>query len=173
VGSASSDTSPEADLLEKVRRLSARATEIPYGDLEHLLRGEWKQLPVKGWAEIVTLASDQAARWLTLWLFSPAERPDRRAAEENKRWEAAYVAYSKALFEKVPAVRDDINKQHKLLVAQHAVSRRLAQHKGHFPPGILSQAAIWCGRIGLERLSSNLYARALYPKGSIGRAELK
>ena len=150
--------------------MSASQVELPCRDFERLLRSDSQDTPAADWSEVVSLASEQVARWNARLMFSPATSPDGEAAKELKLWEAAYAITSDALVEQVPGVRAAISERHQLRRAMLITERRLKHGQGQRLPGLLSAAAHLANRVGLRHLAQRLMCRALYPKGSVGRA---
>jgi len=163
-------------LLASLRQFSVSNAVIPHADFQRLVDRENREMPLTEWNEVVSFASDQCAKWQVRWLFSPAASPDTRAADELEKWRQAYVAYVEPLVERSPDVREPLEREHRLRALQSALGRRLEESKGRpldrSLSALLSKAAILLGRAGMRSVAARLYTTALYPKGTVGRAEM-
>ena len=164
----------DAGLLASLRQLSVSNAAITHAEFQRMVDREDRELALTEWHEVVTFASDQCAQWQVRWLFSPVASPDTRAAEELDRWRRAYVGYVEPFVERAPNVREPLEREHRLRAAQRALGRRLEESKGRpldrWLSALLSKAAILLGRAGMRGVAGRLYATALYPKGTVGRA---
>lgn len=174
-GMLTADGDGSDSLLPRVRALAAIDDYVPHADLEALLEAhaDRQQVPLAGWHEVVSFASDQCARWQARWLFSPAADPDRTAAAELDGWRGLHAACAEALLTRVPEVRARLERHHEMTALRHALQRRLEETEGRsarrIALAILSQTAGIARRAGLHGLAARLDAAALYPAGSVGR----
>lgn len=164
----------ETELLDCLRQLSDSKASASYREFQLLIDRAGREISLTGWNEVVTLVSDHCAHWQTQWLFSPSLSPDTRAAEESDGWRRVYAACSGILIDRSPHLRETIDRLHRLRCLDHAIQRRMQLSGGRIAErsytALLSHAAILVGRVGLTRLAEHLYAMALYPKGTVGRA---
>lgn len=164
-----------ACFLASLRQFSVSGAPVPHAEFQRVIDHENREMPLAEWHEVVSFASKQCAQWQVRWLFSPAASPDTRAADEVEKWRKAYAAYVELLVERVPDVREPLEREHRLRAAQCALERRLDESKGRplssrsLSP-LLSKVAILLGRAGLRGAAGRLYATTLYPKGTVGRA---
>jgi hypothetical protein len=166
----------QSELFTRLRDLSSSNSCLPHGEFQRLLDAspEGRKLPLPVWKEVVDFASDQCARWQAQWLFSPAASPDTTAAQEFESWRQLYATCSAALVERVPDVKEHLGRQHSLTALQHALQLQIEHTKGRpirrLSSAILSRTAILLRRVGMSDFAERLYARALYPEGTVGRA---
>jgi hypothetical protein len=162
-------------LLSRVRPLAAADDYAFHAEVQALIeaQADRRQMPLAGWHEVVSFASDQCARWQARWLFSPAADPDQEAAAELEGWRALHAACAEALLTRVPEVRARLERQHEVTALRHALYRQLQDTEGRRARrmllAIVSQAAGVARRIGLRGIAARLDATALYPPGSVGR----
>ena len=168
--------SPQTELFTRLRDLSSSNSRLPHMEFQRLLEAtpEARELSLPHWKEVVDFASDQCARWQAQWLFSAAASPDTTAAQEFEGWRQLYATCSAALVEHVPDIREQICHKHSLTALQHALQQQLEHTKGRpirrLCSAILSGTAILLRRVGMCHFAERLYARALYPEGTVGRA---
>jgi hypothetical protein len=162
-------------LLPRMRALALADEYVTHAELASLVEAHAgrEQLPLADWHEVVSLASDQCARWGTRWLFSPAAAPDQAAEAELAGWRALYAVLAEALLTRVPEVRAQLERQHEITALRHALTRRLEETEGRTGRRVmmaaLSQIARLARPLGLASLAARLDAAALYPPGSVGR----
>jgi hypothetical protein len=169
------DTShiPKATFLMSLEELAAEP--VPHqqivqaftsiGDAENFTAAEFKKL--------VDFSVFQLALWRVRWHFSSADAPDTAAEGEDAGWQRLWDVFSSALAEKVPDVAEPLRQVKDLSVGQALIQRKL-EHDGM---SILRKwwaagaggLAIALKRIGFRGIAQELYKRALYPRGTVGR----
>jgi hypothetical protein len=109
-------------------------------------------------------------------LFSAAASPDTEAAREFEGWRQVYATCSEAMVERLPEVREDIERRHRMVALQCALELQQRYVKERpiqrLCSAILSQSAIILHRVGIGVFAERLYARALYPNGTVGRGRV-
>ncbi len=140
----------------------------------------FQELPVEDftpaeWKKVIDFSTDQVSRWQVEWLFSPVSAPNVHASTELEAWRQLWILFSKTLVAQVPEIDEPLRQQHDLIAARYLLTCKL-QHDAtdswaRITSPVLGRVAITMNRIGLQRIGRKLYSLALYPPGSVGRAE--
>jgi hypothetical protein len=157
-------------LLDLATSLSKERHGVPYRDFERVFRESTKEdITVDGWRKITGFTSDQLGFWESAWLFSRAHSPNLQAKSEMQGWKTVCE-----LKNKISEAADMIEEQHDLAVLKYSIKRAADYNESkpsrRFTAHVRSSLLIKLDEIGLRRVASRLYARALYPKGTVGRA---
>ena len=154
-------------LLSHSAHAGSKGTVVTLGELKSTTPAEWKK--------VVDFSTGQVSRWQVEWLFSPASAPNLRASTELGAWRELWRLFSKTLIDQVPEVDEPLRQQHDLTAAQYLLNRKLQHDAGNpwarIASPVLGRVAITLNRIGLQHIGRKLYSVALYPPGSVGRAE--
>jgi hypothetical protein len=78
---------------------------------------------------------------------------------------------SKALTDKVPEVKEQLQRKKDLLTAQYLLEQKLLDRGDTLASSAMGRLALTLNSLGLRGAAHWLYKRALYPPGSVGRAE--
>ncbi len=123
--------------------------------------------------KLVDFSVSQLALWRVRWLFSSADTPDTVAKGEDDGWERIWNVFSSVLAEKVPDVAEPLRRMKDLSVGQALIQRKLEQDgSSTLRKWWASSAggfAITLNRLGFQSVAAQLYKRALYPRGTVGR----
>ena len=83
--------------------------------------------------------------------------------------------YSETLSERVPEFREEIRRDRELSALQQALKKSLEYSRTRplrrLAAATLSNLAIILDCFGLQNAGSQLYSRALYPSGTVGRSK--
>jgi hypothetical protein len=165
----------KSELLDCVTSLSQEGHGVHYLDFECVFRESAKEdITVDGWRKITSFTSDQLGFWEAEWLFSSAYSPNMKAKSEMHGWKIICEACLVELKNKISAAADMINEQHNLAVLKYSMKRAVRYNESKpsrkFKANVRSSILVKLDEIGLRRIASRLYVRALYPKGTVGRA---
>lgn len=165
----------KSELLDCVTSLSKEGHSVYYQDFERVFRESAKEdITVDGWRKITSFTSDQLGFWEAEWLFSSAYSPNTKAKSEMHGWKIICEACLGELKNKISAAADMVEEQHNLAVLKYSMKRAVDYNESKpsrkFKANVRSSILIKLDEIGLRRIASRLYVRALYPKGTVGRA---
>ncbi len=165
----------KSELFDRLTCLSKEGHGVHYQDFERVFRESAKEdIMVDGWRKITSFISDQLGFWEAEWLFSPAYSPNTNAKSEMRGWMIICEACLGELKNKITEAADIVEGQHNLAVLKYSMKRAVDYDKSKpsrkFKANVRSSILIKLDEIGLRRVASRLYVRALYPKGTVGRA---
>jgi hypothetical protein len=165
----------KSELLERITSPSKEVHGATYQDFERVFKESAKEdISVDDWRKITRFTSDQLGFWETEWLFSQAYSPNMQAKSEMDGWKMICEACLAELKNKIAAAADMIEEQHDLAVLKYSIKRAVDYNESKpsrkFKANVRSSILVKLDEIGLRRFASRLYARALYPKGTVGRA---
>jgi hypothetical protein len=165
----------KSELLDRVSSLSKKGHGVHYEDFERVFSESAKEdVPVDGWRKITSFASDQLGFWEAEWLFSWEYSPNTKAKSEMHGWKIICEACLSELKNKISEAPDMIEEQHELAVLKYSIKRAVdyseSKPSRKFKANVRSAILIKLDKIGFSGVASRLYARALYPKGTVGRA---
>jgi len=163
------------DITACMRNLSNGTKGVSYQDFERVVR-EMGDITVSELKEVVTFATDQFGFWQTEWLFSPANSPNAVAATEIDGWKLLCRVFTEKLVKKVPEVKGLLDRQQSLTLLQHNIERRVSYNKTRplerLFTLVLAKTSFALNKIGFASIAQKLYECSLYPKGTVGRANL-
>ena len=170
------DTSPKSktEFLASLERLTKEAAAVSHDDMARALKSVPEQdFTASEWGKVVDFALDQLGQWQAKWLFSSARAPDTRAEAQNEAWEHLWSVFSKALADKVPGIEEALLRKKDLSTAKYLLERKVQQDRGaaKLASLVMSRLAITLNSLGFRGIAYSLYKRALYPSGSVGRAQ--
>lgn len=166
----------KAEFLASLARLTSEATALPHDEIV----SAFKSVPENDftsaeWYEVVEFALNQIGEWQVKWLFSPAQAPDTRAQTETDAWERLWDVFSQTLVDKVPEIKEQLRRKKDLLISQRLLQQKLQQDRGNpaaaLAASMMGRLAIALNRLGCGGIARRLYKRALYPSGTVGRAQ--
>jgi hypothetical protein len=165
-------------LIPTVRRLAASNGRLPYSDIEPFLladAGKGGSHSPKETRELLDVACDQSALWMTRWMLSPTTSPDKEARREFELWNSLHEAVLLELAKHFPSLRELAEQKQTLAFVESAMRERLREIEKRpihrFVIASTSRIGIFLNRAGYNRVGSRLHAVALFPKGSVGRHE--
>ncbi len=165
----------KSEFLDRVTSLSKEGHGVHYQDFERVFRESAKEdIPVDGWRKITSFTSDQRGFWEAEWLFSQAYSPNMMAKSEMNGWKIICEACLDELKNKISEAAYMIEEQRNLAVLKYSLKRAVAYNESKLSrkirANVRSSLLIKLDEIGLRRVAARLYARTLYPKGTVGRA---
>ncbi|MFI4922595.1 MAG: hypothetical protein ACHP6J_02645 [Burkholderiales bacterium] len=164
----------KTEFLASLERLTTEATSISHDEMV----AAFKSVPDNNvtaaeWYKLVDFAVDQIGQWQVKWLFSSAQAPDTIAQTEADAWERLRDVFSKALVEIVPGIEGELRHKKDLVIAQRLLEWKVQQDHGgrasKLASSVMSRLAITLNRFGCKGIAQRLYAKALYPPGTVGR----
>lgn len=166
------ETSPQ-NLDELLELLAQESREISFRALDRLL-GDKGGVSAVQWRRIAACSASWMGRWESAWMFSPAYAPDETAVSEYEGWRRIWSESCTILVEHSPELQTELATEQRLQSLQHTRRRREAYNRtkpGESISSILySQTAYVINKLGFNAKAVQLYARHLYPCGSVGRA---
>jgi hypothetical protein len=166
------DDSKESNFIQRMEGLSKQNRSVSHRDFERLIK-EGGNLTLQETKQVFYFASEQLAFWEAEWFYSPAHSPNTTAQEEIEGWHLIYKAISNTLVEKVPQIRGELEKLHTRTLLRHSIERTVAYNKTRpllrISENIFSSLSFALDKLGFQRAAKQLYARSLYPKGTVGR----
>ena len=166
----------KTEFLASMERLTTEAAAISHTEIATALESvPENDFTVAEWYKLTDFALDQIGKWQVKWLFSPAQTPDTVAQTEAEAWERLWDVFSKALVEQVPEVEVELHEKKRLSIPQQLMRQKVQQESGNrpamFASSVTSRLAIVLNSLGCKSIAHRLYARALFPSGSVGRAQ--
>lgn len=164
-----------SDLTERLSLLSKNSRGVSCQDFKCVLTEmPTSDIPIDAWYKITNFTSEQLGFWEAEWFFSWAHSPNTNAQSEMQEWKVVCRACLDALKDKIPTAVDQLEKQHDLIVLRYSIKRAADYNEStpfrKFKATALSTTSFKLNNIGFHRFASYLYALALYPKGTVGRA---
>jgi len=165
----------DRDITARMRNLSNGTKGVPLRDFERVI-GELGDITVSELKEVVYFATEQFGFWEAEWLFSPAHRPNTVAQAEIDGWKLVCRVLTEELVKKVPEVRELSEKRQTQILLRHSLERRINYNKTkpleRLFALVFSTISIALYRLGFTSIAQKLYSYSLYPKGTVGRANL-
>lgn len=127
------------------------------------------------WNKIADFALNQLSEWQAEWLFSSARAPDRKAQGETEAWESLWNTVADQLTNAIPEVKGSLQERKDLVLTERILERKLQQDNGRvaarFKSLAMSYSAHILNALGFKGAARKLMAGALYPAGTVGRAQ--
>jgi len=161
-------------LLARLELLAKQSKGVSCQDFERLIKEDGNSsISVSELHKVFDFACDHFGFWEAEWSFSFADSPDNVAKMEREGWEILCHALFDSLVEKIPDARETLEGLRGRSLLLHAMRRRLEYNEGKtfkkLTGVLLSKMSFVFNRLGFRRIAESLYARALYPKGTIAR----
>jgi hypothetical protein len=162
----------KAEFLTSLERLAAEP--LPHHKMVDALQAVTEEdFTVAELKSVAEVAVVQLSLWRARWLFSSAHAPDTVAEVEDAAWHQVWDVLSSELAQKAPDIAQPMRRMKDLSVARALIQRKL-EHDGTSTLRKLwasgaGSFAITLNRLGFRRIAEELYKRALYPRGSVGR----
>lgn len=169
-------TTSKKDLLASLEQVTAKAAAISHNQMMTALESvPENDFTAAEWHKLVDFAQGQIGQWRVKWLFSSAQAPDTIAQAEDDAWERLWDLFSKSLVEAVPEIEAQLHNVKNLSVTQRITERKLEHDRRNraavIVSSVMSRIAITLNRLGCKGVARWLYTRALYPSGTVGRAQ--
>ena len=165
----------KGNLIARMGFLSNGSSGVFCRDFERVLK-EMGNVTISEWGQVVTFATDQLGFWEAEWLFSPEHRPNTVAQAEIDGWKLVCRVLTEELVKKVPEVRELSEKRQTQILLRHSLERRINYNKTkpleRLFALVFSTISIALYRLGFTSIAQKLYSYSLYPKGTVGRANL-
>jgi hypothetical protein len=166
-------TSSESDILTFLESLSNGNIGVTIEHISPFLRNMPENISVTALNQLVIFASDQVGIWGAEWAFSPANAPNTTAKAESARWDKLRAGWVDLLLAQVPDLRETQKHIQEYTEFGHYLKLRLDYNKTkpiqRLSSNILSKISQWLRILGFYNIGKQLYSRALYPKGTVGR----
>jgi len=161
------------DLDGLLELLDRDSQEISFRALERLLDDKGA-VSTEQWRRIAACCANRMGRWESAWMFSPAYAPDETAVSEYEGWRRIWNESVAMLVEHSPELQTELATEQRLQSLKHTRMRRDAFNRtkpGESLSSILySQTAYVINKLGFNAKAVQLYAKHLYPCGTVGRA---
>lgn len=123
--------------------------------------------------KIYDLICWQLGFWESQWMFSPANAPDTEAAAEYEGWRGYWFECYETLLARDPEQQAQLLGKQRLNSLNQTRKRRAEFNSRSVSDRIgtilLSQAAYVVNKVGMNDSAVKMYARCLYPSGTVGR----
>jgi len=163
---------PALNLDELLDTLGKNSPDISFQAVASLL-GSREAVTAAQWRRIAACSADYMGRWESAWMFSPAYAPDETAVSEYEGWRSVWNESVATLLEKSPELQAELATEQRLQSLNHTRRRREAYNRtkpGESLSSILySQIAYVINKLGFSAKAVQLYAKHLYPPGTVGR----
>jgi hypothetical protein len=160
-------------MVEGIDHLSQFRDATDYRRFSSLLE-QVDSASLTDWGEIVRFASIRWQEWEVQWLYSSAASPDLEAAEQRQGWRRIHEGCVALLVERIPDIGGPLEDEASYQGLSLGIKRGLAM-RGPIARrwwGFVSHVAIFMGkRLGFSTLGRLLYSSAMFPAGTVGRAE--
>jgi hypothetical protein len=162
------------ELLTRLEQLTGESKGLSSREFLRLMKEDGNtSIPTSQLSKGYRFAYDQLAFWQAEWSFSRADSPDSVAKIEVECWEILCRSFFDSLVEIIPDQQEKIEGLQGKILLHHAMRRRLEYNEGktfrNLTARLLSEISFVFNRLGLSSIARNLYARALYPKGTVAR----
>ncbi|MBI4824820.1 MAG: hypothetical protein HY807_00145 [Nitrospirae bacterium] len=162
----------ERDTLTQLQSLSNSNRGITIEEIAPFLKSLPENISMPVLHALINLGSNQVGIWKSQWLFSFANSPNTTAKAESERWSNVRDKWLDLLSELAPDLRELLQRQNKLTEFGHHLTRSLDYNKTkpfkRITSSILSYLSMFMGKLGFDKIGERLYARALFPKGTVG-----
>ena len=166
----------KTEFLAALERLTIDAAALPNDEMVKAFESvPENNFTLAEWYKLVEFALNQISQWQVKWLFSSAQAPDTRAQIENDAWKRMWDVFSKALIDRKPEIEEQLRKIKDLSIAQKILERKLQLDSGNqaavFATSTMGSLSLTLNRLGFRGIARGLYKLALFPSGSVGRAQ--
>jgi len=153
--------------------LGQESQEISFRALDQLL-GDRGAVSAEQWRRIASCSASRMGRWESAWMFSPVCAPDETAVAEFEGWRRIWSESCAVLVEQSPELKAELSTEQRQQSLRHTRRRRDAYNStkpGESMSSILySQIAYVVNKLGFNDRAVKLYAKHLYPYGTVGRS---
>ncbi len=163
----------ETALLERTAAIAASGKGVSSEEFLALMRQAPESITPSDMNKVVKMASEQVGYWEAEYMFSRADTPNAAAAAESAGWKNTWSACAETLINLAPELRDKLDEQQRMVALHYHLSRRVEYNStrpfARVASYVFSYASFALKRIGLRSLAQAIYARGLYPAGTVGR----
>lgn len=166
--------SNKAEFLAALERLTSEGALLPNEEMVRAFSSlEGANFTMPELKTIVDFAVEQIGQWQARWLFSSAQAPDIGAEAEADEWERVWDGFSTELMENVSGLEELLRRGKDLVVAKRLLERKLELDGGsrirRFASWAMGGLAIALHRLGCGGIAQDIYKKALFPSGTVGR----
>jgi hypothetical protein len=162
------------DLMARLELLTSEGHGVSCRDFECMItKDEHTSMTLSELRNLFEFACDQLGHWETEWLFSFADSPNSVANTEREGWTVLRRAFFDLLVREIPDLRESLDSLQRRILLQHSLERRVEYNEGkpwrQISSIVMSKVSFLFDSLGFRRIAFDLYARALYPKGTVAR----